>query len=360
MQYVKPIELDVANCKLYKFIYAKQGDAKSRYIKATILVNGEKVTVSSDMRAMFRAVKPDGTSIYNSAVVNEDGTITAELTQQTLAVEGTVDADILIMSSDGEELSTAPFKIDVEMSPCGDKIDSDNEFLELIKMIRRGEEVIEKAEEAAGKIGDLAALKTDAKDNLVEAINEAAESGGSSDAVLYTPQVLTDEQKEQARKNIDAASAFVVNATLNPNETATLDKTYGQISEALAVGKNPIVHVRVGGENSYLTMTEWTDSFMVFTNIGVKSGNRFALAISMTVAGSVTKYKIVSLIAADDNNSLPQINMATAPTADMQIATKKYVDDKEFILQSTTPNSTKRFKITVDDGGTLSAVEVTE
>ena len=152
--------------------------------------------------------------------------------------------------------------------------------------------------------------------------------GGSSRAVLYVSQTLTDEQKKQARENIDAASDFVVNATLNLNETATLDKTYGQISEALAAGKKPIVHVRVGGENSYLTMTEWADSFMVFTNIGVKSGNRFALAISMTVARSVTKYKIVSLIAADDNDSLPQINMATAPTADMQIATKKYVDDQ--------------------------------
>lgn len=34
--------------------------------------------------------------------------------------------------------------------------------------------------------------------------------------------------------------------------------------------------------------------------------------------------------------------------------------DKEFILQSTTPNSTKKFKIAVDDSGALSAVEVTE
>ena len=50
--------------------------------------------------------------------------------------------------------------------------------------------------------------------------------------------------------------------------------------------------------------------------------------------------------------------MISAPTRDMQIATKKYVDDKEFILQSTTPNSIKKFKITVDDTGALSAVEV--
>lgn len=44
----------------------------------------------------------------------------------------------------------------------------------------------------------------------------------------------------------------------------------------------------------------------------------------------------------------------------MDLPTKKYVDDKEFILQSTTPSSTKKFKITVDDSGALSAVEITE
>lgn len=32
----------------------------------------------------------------------------------------------------------------------------------------------------------------------------------------------------------------------------------------------------------------------------------------------------------------------------------------ELILQSTTPDSSKKFKITVDDSGALSAVEITE
>lgn len=62
----------------------------------------------------------------------------------------------------------------------------------------------------------------------------------------------------------------------------------------------------------------------------------------------------------DADGYLPQISMGAAPTSDMQIATKKYVDDKEFILRSTTPNSTKKFKITVDDTGALTATEVTE
>ena len=65
--------------------------------------------------------------------------------------------------------------------------------------------------------------------------------------------------------------------------------------------------------------------------------------------------------------TMPQTEMDAAPTKDMQIATKKYVDDAigkyadtaEYIIPSSTQGSTKKFKITVDDSGTLTATEVT-
>lgn len=58
-------------------------------------------------------------------------------------------------------------------------------------------------------------------------------------------------------------------------------------------------------------------------------------------------------------DALPQHAMSANPTEDMHIATKKYVDSKEFI-SSSTEGSTKKFKITVDDAGTITATEVTE
>lgn len=65
------------------------------------------------------------------------------------------------------------------------------------------------------QIGDLADLETEAKDNLVAAINEVKASSGSgeaSDAVLYTEQSLTEEQKAQARENIGGVRPVI---TLN-------------------------------------------------------------------------------------------------------------------------------------------------
>lgn len=53
----------------------------------------------------------------------------------------------------------------------------------------------------------------------------------------------------------------------------------------------------------------------------------------------------------------------TIPSID-GLATTTYVDDavanKEFILNSTTEGSTKKFRVTVDDTGALTAVEITE
>lgn len=62
-------------------------------------------------------------------------------------------------------------------------------------------------EQLRADMGDLDDLTTEDKSSLVAAINEAAASGGSKDAVTYTPQTLTEEQKSQARTNIGAEKA---------------------------------------------------------------------------------------------------------------------------------------------------------
>lgn len=213
------------------------------------------------------------------------------------------------------------------------------------------------------QIGDLSALQTDAKDNLVVAINEAAESGGSSDAVLYTPQVLTDAQKKRARENVDAASSdFVITAIPYPSREVTLDKTYEQIQEAIGAGKTAVMRADFGDYRTYLQLLFTSAAESVFAGLGYAQGGRRVEVRLVAITVSATSSEVATnvLVALNNGRALPQQTMASSPTSDMQIATKKYVDDKECILQSTTPNSNKKFKITVDDSGVLSAVEITE
>lgn len=67
-----------------------------------------------------------------------------------------------------------------------------------------------KDEVARSSIGNLSNLNTTAKNNLVAAINEAAQSGGGEgsdpEAVKYTSQSLEESQKTQARTNIGAGT----------------------------------------------------------------------------------------------------------------------------------------------------------
>lgn len=162
------------------------------------------------------------------------------------------------------------------------------------------------------------------------------------------------------------ASEFVVNGTIG-GETGigysiTLDKTADQIQAAINEGKSVIARVAL----------EITVDLPLVSFDTISGNIIFAGVVSYAAMDSIspiiyflrlrsdeaTLYSSVA-IALDPEGKFPQVSMISAPTRDMQIATKKYVDDKEFILQSTTPNSTKKFKITVDDTGALSAVEVT-
>lgn len=151
-------------------------------------------------------------------------------------------------------------------------------------------------------------------------------------------------------------SDFVVNASLDDNNNCTVDKTYTQIQEAVQAGKKPVVHL----ESSYIL------------NLFLSSDGAYAFSGSATITAGFNAQITVSIQSSNEvffdmsyalnvsgDRTINQVKVDKDPREAMEIATKKYVDDKEFILQSTTPNSTKKFKITVDDAGTLTATEVT-
>lgn len=94
-------------------------------------------------------------------------------------------------------------------------------------------------EQLRADMGNLADLTTEDKSSLVAAINEAAASGGSKDAVTYTPQTLTEEQQEQARTNIGAGQpVFAVNVTeVSGSGGYTADKTAAEIEAAYQAGR---------------------------------------------------------------------------------------------------------------------------
>lgn len=86
--------------------------------------------------------------------------------------------------------------------------------------------------------------------------------------------------------------------------------------------------------------------------------------IDLTAAEACTNLGALSTAGGTMSGTLDmgsnKITNLVTPTNDADAATKKYVDEHSCILTSSTPGSTKKFKIVVDDSGTLTATEITE
>lgn len=168
---------------------------------------------------------------------------------------------------------------------------------------------------------------TDAAANVEYVKNKVAGGGGSTDAVLYTTQTLTDAQKKQARDNIDAEMAdFVVNGTVNSNKEVTLDKTFAQIQAAIQDGKQPVVKLSESGEVAFMPMVASDPSVVIFSAVADIT-DRNITDISLTITSDDAIFNGLASPVLNDDGALLQYSMESDPSAPMDIATKKYVDD---------------------------------
>ena len=153
-------------------------------------------------------------------------------------------------------------------------------------------------------------------------------SGGSPDAVLYTPQTLTDEQKKQARENVAAMRGGYANQMYNASDHG-LD-----IYSVAGSGALCNVIADIGNDSSGEPIPspalmvcakadrEWISAFLIASN-----GRVYYSSLNLTDEDAPVWTKESSQIMLNNGGALEQQTMASAPTSDMQIATKRYVDD---------------------------------
>ena len=147
-----------------------------------------------------------------------------------------------------------------------------------------------------------------------------------TDAVLYTAQTLTDTQKKQARANIDAASDFVVNGTLYSSGFVSLDKTFTQVQAAIQEGKQPVAKLPYGAVTALLPLVGVKENQFIFGTTAT-AGDQNGIATLLLSSNGEATFDASFSPVLDADGYLPQISMGAAPTSDMQIATKQYVDN---------------------------------
>lgn len=214
-------------------------------------------------------------------------------------------------------------------------------------------------EQLRADMGNLADLTTEDKSSLVAAINEAAASGGSKDAVTYTPQTLTEEQQKQARTNIGAEkagtgytkpAAGIPKTDLADDVQTSLDKADAAISLGLtAATPGQIIKVKAVQDGK---PTEWEAADMpdvgsytlptasADTLGGVKVGDGLSIADGVLSASrSANGFEKISIIELTEVG-LPVYILVPADKSDIYInATHMYAETSGTIAFSIGPQA---------------------
>ena len=115
----KMIYLDFAQKTSPVTVFAKQGDNNTRTIQIFPMLDGIPMAIDREAQyvAKFAAKKPDGHYVYNdSAKINDDGTITVTLTDQTLAAHGNATCCIMLETQSDDVLTSQNFTLIIEYS----------------------------------------------------------------------------------------------------------------------------------------------------------------------------------------------------------------------------------------------------
>lgn len=201
---IQKINLDVSRAGIPPRVFAKQGDNNLRVVAATLYDNGKAYNVPSGYKANIRAKKPDGKSIYNPAEEFSKNVVYITLTQQILAADGIITADIEI--TDGSNtIKTEKWQICVEAAACKD---SDVESTDEAKTIQQ---LVANAEASKTAAANSASAAANSAKEAKEAAAQAAEDTkkvideGVTEKLEEMQKIQQDVTEKATQVSTDAA-----------------------------------------------------------------------------------------------------------------------------------------------------------
>lgn len=191
----KQIYLNVWNLN-HTDIYVNKGEINSRNIEVYFDTGNSTFLNLSGKSVVFYALKPDGTTIYNTCTVDESNNkVSLSLTSQVLAISGVLNCEFHIFSGEELLLKVTGLKIIVsDTSDFSEAIESTSEFNSLIS-------AIENANSFSNSVGNISNLSTTEKSTVVGAINEI--NSKVSPTVLYSNNSGTQSSIISLNDNVE-------------------------------------------------------------------------------------------------------------------------------------------------------------
>ena len=129
------LRLDLLRGGNQGYIRVKRGENGARRLAIALYMHSVPYMADAGTTAVFRAIKPDNTQLFNSATIT-DNVVTVGLTTQTVAALGTVRCELSIYGMNNELLYSPQFDVIVEDYLYSDTaIESTDEYTNLTEAL---------------------------------------------------------------------------------------------------------------------------------------------------------------------------------------------------------------------------------
>ena len=238
------ITLDIHKTASPVSVSVKKGDT-GRKLLIQLTERGYPYHISEDCYAVFTGKKPDGKVVFNECSI-EDCVIAYHFTEQTVAVAGLMECEIILYGSGGQQLTSACFSIIVEETiyDTETEIESTNEYNALADLIGKTQKLFSYGPVAQAVVRDTDGTLISVTDASNQALQGLRIFGKSTQAGTPTP----DSPAEIV--NVGAADGEIVLLIAGKNlfansEMHAVDATGTEVNNG-AARRTPYIPVRPG------------------------------------------------------------------------------------------------------------------
>ena len=223
------LRLDLLRGGNQGYIRVKRGENGARRLAIALYMHSVPYMADAGTTAVFRAIKPDNTQLFNSATIT-DNVVTVGLTTQTVAALGTVRCELSIYGMNNELLYSPQFDIIVEDYLYSDTaIESTDEYTELTEAISEVNNIV--STEAARVSAENQRV---ANENARVSAEAARASAETARAAAENARVSAETERasaETARASAESSRAFSENIRKQAEEQRVSSETQRDTAE---------------------------------------------------------------------------------------------------------------------------------
>ena len=236
---LKTIKIDLYSPTSYEVITAQQGDHNSRIIELILFEQGQNYKIPENITLGFMGFRGNGSTFFKDDCISiNENHIFVTLTNDILYYAGTIEAKIVMYNMQNRSvLSTIPFQIICQKSPCHESGLSNTEKSIITDLIFKVEEFSKAASQIiqqSERYANTALISASAAANSAETAKTAKTSSAESASNAASCANIASEKAITATNSAKTARSYACGDTdLRPNESTDNAKYYYTHSKAI-------------------------------------------------------------------------------------------------------------------------------